>query len=69
MLLVALLLQVNHSPIMGRLDNFLELFTLGVLLVCFTLAQVVMADGAGAARTAGKAPNADDAPLLGSGDL
>ena len=29
---------------MGRLDNFLELFTLGVLLVCFTLAQVVMAD-------------------------
>ena len=43
-LLVALLMQVEHSPMMGRLDNALELFTLGVLLVCFTLAQVVMAD-------------------------
>jgi Leucine-rich repeat (LRR) protein len=43
-LLIALLLQVENSPMMGRLDNALEQFTLGVLLVCFTLAQVVMAD-------------------------
>jgi hypothetical protein len=44
-LLVALLLQFRHRPLKGKLDNLLEEVTLGLLLVCFTLAQVMMADG------------------------
>ena len=43
-LLIALLAQVSRRPMVGYLDNLLEEFTLVVLLVCFTLAQVVMAD-------------------------
>ena len=43
-LLIALLVQVAQRPMVGYLDNLLEEFTLVVLLVCFTLAQVVMAD-------------------------
>jgi hypothetical protein len=43
-LLIALLVQVAQRPMIGYLDNLLEEFTLVLLLVCFTLAQVVMAD-------------------------
>ena len=43
-LLVALLCQVASRPLVGYWDNILEELTLVVLLVCFTLAQVVMAD-------------------------
>ena len=43
-LLLALLLQFRYRPLKGDLDNFLEEATLFLLLVCFTLAQVSMAD-------------------------